>query len=673
MFGWMPDLSSIVTGEKNARPRYRPDIDGLRAVAVLAVVAYHLFPSLAPGGFVGVDVFFVISGFLISAIIFESLAENKFSFLEFYAHRIRRIFPALIVVMAACLVFGWNMLLANEFIYLGKHIAASAGFVQNLVLWGESGYFDIASELKPLNHLWSLAIEEQFYLIFPLLAWVARRAGLNLMALVLLIGIASFAANVYATGHDPIGAFFSLQTRAWELMVGAVIALAISNERLKAFVERNVKGTPVAFRLNTLASSSGILAVLIAIFALDKTVSYPGLAALLPVLGAALILIAGPSALGNRILLSRRLPVFIGLISYPLYLWHWPLISYLTITDGQLPGLYERVTVAALSVALAWLTYRFVEQPLRRNRAQQGWTVGGLVCGLLILIALGINSNHFYRQYDERTQQVMQAWDFRGSPSAEEKLYVDEKFHFRNVGHNDHRKILFFGDSHADQYQFPLGALSKPRAPGGSDAPQVMFPPNTAFPPEIPAGVLEDRTITVAAFAYFWALNYYSEKVNQPIRCCGKGLMGTVGRRVMPNTPEQMDQLDDRLTGAVKALRDSGKEVYIVLDNAFGEEYSPRFMLKRSFFHGITIKATPVARREALDRTEPVRSRLMEIARKTGSRIIDPFEYLCDERICPVMSAEGLPVNKDYDHLSADTVINHVRYLDVLAKPDSGR
>jgi peptidoglycan/LPS O-acetylase OafA/YrhL len=663
--------SSPTVSEQNSRPRYRPDIDGLRALAVLAVVAYHVFPALAPGGFVGVDVFFVISGFLISTIIFKSLASGKFSFLEFYAHRVRRIFPALILVMAVCLFFGWNTLLANEFIYLGKHIAASAGFVQNLLLWGETGYFDIASELKPLNHLWSLAIEEQFYLVFPLLLWCAWRAGLNLLAAVALIGILSFAANLYGAYHDPIGTFFSLQTRAWELMVGAVAGwLALYG--IRAYETLRPQGSSLAFWPNSVLSCVGLLLILIAIFGLDKTVPYPGVLALLPVLGAALLLLSGHMAWTNRIILSNRVPVFVGLISYPLYLWHWPLLSYLTIVDGGQPSLYQRTIVAVLSLVLAWLTYQFVELPLRTKEFRRKWTVTNLIVGMSILMALGVKANLLYRKYDEQTQKVMQAWEFRGYPGAE-GMYRDEKFNFPTIGHNDKRRILFFGDSHADQYQFLLGDLLKRWTSEGVEAPEVMFPPNTEFPPDISKKVLDDRTISAAVLSYFWALTYYSDKVNQPIRCCGKGLMGTVGRRVKPLTAEEMDRLDDQLTSVVRALRESGKQVYFLLDNPFGEEFSPRFLAKRSFFHGITIISTPVDREKAIERAEPVRSRILEIARKTGSKLIDPFASLCDALSCPVLSAEGLPINKDYDHLSENTVVNHVRYLDILFAPEPAK
>ena len=205
-------------------PKYRPDIDGLRAVAVLSVVVYHAFPSWLKGGFVGVDIFFVISGFLISTIIFSSLERDSFSFYDFYSRRIRRIFPALLVVLIACYAFGWSALLADEYKQLGKHIAAGAGFVSNLILWSESGYFDIAAETKPLLHLWSLGIEEQFYIAWPVLLWAAWKKKFNLFTISLALFFVSFGLNLSKYRVDGVADFYSPQTRFWELLAGSLLA-----------------------------------------------------------------------------------------------------------------------------------------------------------------------------------------------------------------------------------------------------------------------------------------------------------------------------------------------------------------------------------------------------------------------------------------------------------------
>lgn len=200
-------------------PQYRPDIDGLRAVAILSVVGFHAFPATIRAGFVGVDIFFVISGFLISTIIYGNLERNTFSFVEFYSRRIRRIFPALLIVLIASFVFGWFALLGDEYKQLGKHIAAGAGLVSNFVLRSEGGYFDTAAEAKPLLHLWSLGIEEQFYIVWPLLIWAAWKTRFNFLTITVSLALISFALNLRWVHKDAIIAFYSPQSRFWELLV----------------------------------------------------------------------------------------------------------------------------------------------------------------------------------------------------------------------------------------------------------------------------------------------------------------------------------------------------------------------------------------------------------------------------------------------------------------------
>lgn len=212
-----PSETSTTTSQAHhlSHPKYRPDIDGLRAVAVSSVVLFHAFPNLLPGGFIGVDVFFVISGFLISTIIFENLERGTFDFFEFYARRIKRIFPALLLVLASCFVFGWFALLTDEYKQLGKHIASGAGFLSNIILWNESGYFDNSADTKPLLHLWSLGIEEQFYLLWPAIAWAAWKGRVSGLLVAVIIAAASFLLNLKGIASDAVGAFYSPQTRFW--------------------------------------------------------------------------------------------------------------------------------------------------------------------------------------------------------------------------------------------------------------------------------------------------------------------------------------------------------------------------------------------------------------------------------------------------------------------------
>ncbi len=341
------------------------------------MVGFHSFPGWVRGGFVGVDVFFVISGFLITGIIIDELNRDDFSFVRFYARRIRRIFPALIVVLAASFWLGWMLLLPDEMTSLGKNIFGGATFSSNLVLLAEGGYFDIEAVRKPLLHLWSLGIEEQFYILWPVLLFVSFKHGLNLFSLICLLLLTSFVANVASVAHHPAGTFYLPHTRAWELLGGGLLAWAAAytsrasltevERRGDAFLQHAIFARPSALShglfLNARAFAGTIL-VTAAVVGLSANTRFPGWAAVLPNLGAVLILSAEGSAI-NRYVLGSHPFIFIGKISYPLYLWHWVLFSFAGIALAAPPGRGDRVAIILAGVALAWLTYALVERPLR--------------------------------------------------------------------------------------------------------------------------------------------------------------------------------------------------------------------------------------------------------------------------------------------------------------------
>ena len=334
--------------------RYRSDIDGLRAVAVMLVVNFHAFPEVLQGGFIGVDIFFVISGFLITGIIARELSAGRFSLVTFYNRRIRRIFPALIVVLGTVLVLGWLWLLPAPYAALSGDVAASAAFAANIALLLQSGYFDIESAKKPLLHLWSLGIEEQFYLLWPLLLMLAARLRLGLLPVAATIGIASFILNVALIGSDPVATFYLPFTRAWELLAGAVLACSWN---------RFDQGEAASNR----RAMAGVVLIVAAVALLNVHRAFPGWWALLPVAGSALLLSA-PASWINRNLLSWQGAVWIGLISYPLYLWHWPLLVLLGIIKfGALTDI-QRELILLGSTLLAWGTYWFIERPFRFGR-----------------------------------------------------------------------------------------------------------------------------------------------------------------------------------------------------------------------------------------------------------------------------------------------------------------
>jgi peptidoglycan/LPS O-acetylase OafA/YrhL len=378
-------------------PKYRSDIDGLRAIAVLVVVVFHAFPTHVPGGFIGVDIFFVISGFLICTILYENLVAGQFSFADFYARRIRRIFPALILVLAACFGLGWFVLLPDEYAQLGRHMAAGAGFVQNLVLWNEADYFDNIAETKPLLHLWSLGIEEQFYLIWPPILWLAYRFRANLLWMTVGIALASFVANIVWMGVNPTATFYSPLTRFWELLAGASLAYLYLYGAAKPGISNpngpnSLKSSNTPSRLAQIRSLLGLGCLLASLALINKSAYFPGWWALLPVLGSVLILSAGPTAWVNQKLLSNRYLVWLGLISYPLYLWHWSLLSFARIMASEPPSLMLRTSLVLTSIALAAITYYAIEKPIRFGPHRKAKTL--ILVILMILIAfVGYNTN----------------------------------------------------------------------------------------------------------------------------------------------------------------------------------------------------------------------------------------------------------------------------------------
>ena len=349
--------------------QYRADIDGLRAVAVMLVVAFHAWPGAVPGGFVGVDVFFVISGFLISGILLSALHQQRFSFAEFYARRVRRIFPALIVMLVASYAIGWFVLFADDYQRLAHHMRAGVLFVSNFALWNEAGYFDGAADTKPLQHLWSLGVEEQFYLAWPLLLWLGWQIGIRPLWLTAGLLASSLLFNLISIRVDLVGTFFSPFTRFWQLLAGAVLACLPYEPAIEQRLRRLLPATAAdRRRWASAVSAVGLALIALAVVVVNQHTHYPGRWALLPTGGAFLIMAAGPDAWLNRTWLARPGAVWLGLISYPLYLWHWPLLSYARLMAGETPPWTVRSGLVLLSVALAWLTYVAIEKPARFGR-----------------------------------------------------------------------------------------------------------------------------------------------------------------------------------------------------------------------------------------------------------------------------------------------------------------
>jgi peptidoglycan/LPS O-acetylase OafA/YrhL len=409
-------------------PDYRADIDGLRAVGVVLVVAFHAFPTVISGGFVGVDVFFVISGYLITGIILSGLRSSDFTFIGFYARRARRILPALAVVLAGVLAIGWSQLLPAPYQSLGLHTLAGALFFPNLLSWSEVGYFDAAAETKPLLHLWSLGVEEQFYVVWPiLLALLSRRRGWLTAGLSVVVA-ASFLYSCYATWHQPAAAFYSPLSRLWELGTGGI--LAATNLRAKN---------------RSSISLLGIALIAGSALVFQRTSHFPGAMALIPVAGATFVIVFGSNLLGHR------WPVSVGLISYPLYLWHWPLLSFAAIAG--LTSVSARVAIIAASFALAALTTLLVERPIRFGRLRRSGVRVSVAAMALIAggSALIWQSGGFPWRYSNEIQQVLATMKYDPASGARvHACWLDRASPFENYSPEcGAGTTLVWGDSHA--------------------------------------------------------------------------------------------------------------------------------------------------------------------------------------------------------------------------------
>jgi peptidoglycan/LPS O-acetylase OafA/YrhL len=432
--------------------KYRTEIDGLRALAVLPVIFFHAGFEWFSGGFVGVDVFFVISGYLITTIIISEMAEGKFSIVNFYERRARRILPALFFVMAVCLPFAWLGLAPNDLKDFGQSLVAVSTFSSNILFWLESGYFDTAAELKPLLHTWSLAIEEQYYILFPIFLILTWRFGIKWILLLLSIFfLMSLGAATWATQYasDPkitSGAFFLLPTRGWELLVGAFSAFYLKyNTHLKSHL------------INQALSLFGFGMIFYSILVFDENTPFPSLYALLPTIGTGLlILCAVPKTLVHR-LLSLRFIVGIGLISYSAYLWHQPVLVFARHAFFNVElGAFALIVLICLSLALGWFSWYFIEAPFRNRKVwgrQEVFSMSALLVSTFFTVGLILHFNSGFSDRgppelrDENLKRVASScnFEFRKSSSSS----IASECHSGST-------VYLVGDSHAKALGFSL-------------------------------------------------------------------------------------------------------------------------------------------------------------------------------------------------------------------------
>jgi peptidoglycan/LPS O-acetylase OafA/YrhL len=392
---------------------YQAHIDGLRALAVISVVTYHAFPDIPFSGFIGVDIFFVISGFLISSHITSALKNQSFSFASFYRRRVLRLFPALATVILFTLLFGYLTLLAHEYESLGTHTRNSSLFFQNIGLAFESGYFDASAETKPLLHLWSLSIEEQFYLIWPICLFMIFRLGLHFRLCISILILASL--YLCLAESDLSSRFYFPQYRFWELMTGALASSFLNSTS-------GLDKKPIRHSLRQrFGTGIGLGLILVSFFIVSKN-AFPDWRATLPVLGTAIILASGTPKGVLALIMGNKYATFVGRISYPIYLWHWPLFSYAYILYGHTPPIQTTVFLIVITFIASFITYCFVEAPLRFT-TKKNLTTFGLLLAMITFAAFG----HWIKQHD-------------GIPSRNANSITEKKL--GDIGHDDFHQLV---------------------------------------------------------------------------------------------------------------------------------------------------------------------------------------------------------------------------------------
>lgn len=426
--------------------KYRPDIDGMRAVAVVPAILFHAGISGFSGGYVGVDIFFVISGFLITTILIEELRADRYSLLGFYERRARRILPAIFVMMLFCIPMAWFWMTPKEWQVFSETIVAAGLFSSNIYFWTQSDYFAPAAELTPFLHMWSLAVEEQYYLFFPIfLALTWRFARSYVYGLILLIGLISFALTEYGWRHSPVANFYLLPTRAWEIFTGSILAFHVLKNGVRPHNGLSVLGAAC---------------VVIAIIFFNSNTPFPSAYALLPVVGTALIIGFGGEKTWIGKGLSAKPIIMIGLISYSAYLWHQPLFVFARIRSLGEPSHSLMLALAALSLVIAYLSWKYVENPFRdrtRTLSKTIWQVS--IIGLVFFISFGLLASLNVIKSPNVDVEDFSDWRDPNPCTVRNVTLTEERTaHLLDTCLGESDDFILLGDSHADSLARSLRA-----------------------------------------------------------------------------------------------------------------------------------------------------------------------------------------------------------------------
>ncbi len=618
--------SGPAAGPAVAAPAFRRDIQGLRALAVLAVVLFHAFPSAVPGGFAGVDAFFVISGFLIAGILMKELAAGTFSLRAFYIRRVRRLFPALLVLLAFAFAAAYALRPPREFDEFARTAISAVLFVSNFYFWRLTDYFAEGAAEKPLLHTWSLAVEEQFFILFPLFLFLAWRLSRRAVPATLIAALAgSFLLSEWLVRTAPTAAYFFSPARAFELLIGAVAAVAVPRWRPGGMARR-------------VASGIGLAGLLTAFFAYGPSTPFPGISALLPCLGTALMLVAGreePTWAGRAI--SGRPFQFFGNLSYSLYLWHWPILAFARDIAGFDFSPWVAAAAVAVSILCACVSYYGVERPFldRRRDGLPFLALGAATIALVVLAGATVVLRHGLpgRYSDAALAMFAARTDFdprRDSCHTYDHIPYDQTCHFGDASAQP--DLAVWADSQGTALVVALGEGARPARRS------VLAITASACPPAVDLDLPERRTCR--------------EHNRQTLASLtGDARVTTVVLAIQPDRYPDQDALMRSFETTVRSLREGGKSV-IVIDPIPVMVTDPPLQVGRAVQRGMTPAELGLPRAVYQAASAPWRAFLMTLQRRYGVQVFDLVSRLCSDVRCHVFDAQAGVLYLNASHLT---------------------
>ncbi len=644
--------------------KYRAEIDGLRALAVVPVILFHAGFEVFSGGFVGVDVFFVISGYLITTILIEDIENDRFSLLNFYERRARRILPPLFFVMLACLPFAWMWMMPTQMLDYSQSLIAVSLFVSNILFWRETGYFDAASEDKPLLHTWSLAVEEQYYVFFPIFLFLTWRFGKNrVFWLIVVMATTSLLLSEWGWRNKATANFYLAPTRAWELFAGSIAAF---------IVQKN------AVRKSEALSLLGLSAIVFSIFFYDERTPFPSLYALVPVLGVVLIILFARKETLVARLLSTKIFVGIGLISYSAYLWHQPLFAFARIRLLEESSALLMAGLSIISLLLAVVSWKFIETPTRRNKyfTRTAIFVGSFAM-ILLFVSLGA-LGHIRKGFETRMPiNVVELDRFNTQQQRLRDAACNEIFGFKQrdrclLGDKDNIRSVLIGDSHAHMLWHPLNQKLKHLGVGMISFTSADCPPilnvyrrdmNTQCAlknQEAFEYIKNNQHIDFVLLSGRWTLGV--ERIRFDNQEGGVEHGSDIILDIIRNSVKQVNSEENRkirvldnIKQSIIKIHDLDKKLYVV--SPIPEVgFEPALKAAKKHILGDDAAKLTHSYDVFLERNIKVRSLFDELKEQlTPTRFYDLSKAVCnaDTRRCDTFSAVGEPLYFDDDHLSS--------------------